>query len=310
MPNWGDISKKLATANEAYFSAQMRKDYINLLEQYTGRNVITYYSAFMQRPGINGCSIDDNDKNAFMQMIALIPKDKRKRGLDLVLHTPGGDIAATESLVYYLKSIFGNDIRAIVPQMAMSAGTMIALATKEIIMGKQSNLGPIDPQYGGISCSGVVEEFFNALDSVKKEPSSAIIWANIIGKYHPTFVGDCEKAIELSKKIVSEWLSDNMFGDEPDEEKHKKIEKIINFLSSHETTFTHSRHIHMDVLQSLNVKVTALESYGPKELGDCSDFQDCVLTLHHIYMATISKTTALKIIENGYGGMIFQPSAN
>lgn len=110
MPNWGDISKKLATANEAYFSAQMRKDYINLLEQYTGRNVITYYSAFMQRPGINGCSIDDNDKNAFMQMIALIPKDKRKRGLDLVLHTPGGDIAATESLVYYLKRKLQNEI--------------------------------------------------------------------------------------------------------------------------------------------------------------------------------------------------------
>ena len=42
--------------------------------------------------------------------------------------------------------MFGTDIRAIVPQLALSAGTMVALACKEIIMGKHSSLGPIDPQ--------------------------------------------------------------------------------------------------------------------------------------------------------------------
>lgn len=36
-----------------------------------------------------------------------------RQGLDLILHTPGGDIAATESLVYYLKKLFGNDIRVL-----------------------------------------------------------------------------------------------------------------------------------------------------------------------------------------------------
>ena len=78
-------------------------------------------------------------------MVSQIEKKNRKNGLDLILHTPGGDIAATESLVYYLKQIFGRNIRVFVPQMAMSAGTMIALASKEIIMGKESSLGPIDP---------------------------------------------------------------------------------------------------------------------------------------------------------------------
>jgi ClpP class serine protease len=73
----------------------------------------------------------------------------RSKGLDLILHTPGGDMAATESLVDYLRQMFGKDIRAIVPQIAMSGGTMIALAWKEILMGKHSNLGPIDPQFSG-----------------------------------------------------------------------------------------------------------------------------------------------------------------
>ena len=73
----------------------------------------------------NATSIDDNDKNALMQVVHRLDKSK---GLDLILHTPGGQIAATESIVTYLKSIFGNDIRAFIPQLAMSAGTMIALS--------------------------------------------------------------------------------------------------------------------------------------------------------------------------------------
>ena len=67
------------------------------------------------------------------------------KGLDLVLHTTGGSPAAAEAIVNYLRAKFGNDIRVIVPQLAMSAGTMIACSAKQIIMGKQSSLGPIDP---------------------------------------------------------------------------------------------------------------------------------------------------------------------
>src|SRR5271156_1801853 len=74
----------------------------------------------------------------------------RSKGLDLFLHTPGGDMAATESLIDYLRQMLGRDIRAIVPQIAMSGGSMIACACKEIVMGLQSNIGPFDPQIGGM----------------------------------------------------------------------------------------------------------------------------------------------------------------
>ena len=72
-----------------------------------------------------------------------------KRVFFLVLHTPGGDIAATESLVDYLYSMFGHNTRVIVSQISMSAGAMIALSAKEIMLDKHSNLGSIDPQMGG-----------------------------------------------------------------------------------------------------------------------------------------------------------------
>lgn len=134
-------------------------------------------------------------------MLTIHKMDKSK-GLDLILHTPGGDLVATESLVDYLYSIFNYDIRVIVPQISMSAGTMIALSAKEIILGKHSNLGPIDPQMGGLACQAVLHEFEEAKKDIKMNPQAAPLWQVIIGKYHPTFLGACDKLL-IGLKI---WL--------------------------------------------------------------------------------------------------------
>ena len=65
--------------------------------------------------------------------------------LDLVLHSPGGSLEAADQIVQYIRSKYEH-IRAIIPQNAMSAATMIACACDEIVMGKQSAIGPTDPQ--------------------------------------------------------------------------------------------------------------------------------------------------------------------
>ena len=217
----------------------------------------------------------------------------------MILHTPGGQIAATESIVSYLKSIFGNDIRAFIPQLAMSAGTMIALSCKEIVMGKQSNIGPIDPQFGGISCAGVIEEFENAVSQIQQKPASAPLWQVIISKYHPTFLGDCQKAIDWSNTMVGEWLSSNMLASEANPDASAKA--ITDVLGSHKATLTHSKHIHLDECKNLGIKVVALESFPKQRIDNCVDLQDCVLTIHHSYMHTFSNSNAVKIVENHLG---------
>lgn len=294
MPSWGDVLDGLRNAPNPMDA--MRRRYLGIMAKYTNRNVIAYYSAFIQKPGLEGTGIDDSDKNAFMQTIFGLDKS---RGLDLILHTPGGQIAAAESIVYYLKEIFHSDIRVFVPQIAMSAGTMIALSSKEIVMGKHSNLGPIDPQFGGISCAGIIEEFEEAKKEVAMNPSMIQIWGPIISKYHPTFVGDCKKAIEWSETTVKRWLMENMFSEEENPE--ECADMVVNELSSHNKTYSHQKHIHIDELKKLGVKIKALEDFEKKPIEDCEGLQDCVLTIHHAFLQCLTSTNAIKIVENHNG---------
>lgn len=295
MPNWGEVLAELQGTQINNPLDIVRRKYLKVMYEYTHRNIIAYYSAFLQKPR-GSVSIDDNDKNAFMQTVHGLDKSE---GLDLILHTPGGNTAATESIVHYLKSIFGNDIRVFVPQIAMSGGTMIALAAKEIIMGKQSNIGPIDPQFGGISCAGVIEEFNNAVKEIKNDPSSVPLWQAIISKYHPTFLGDCQKAIDWSNKMVEDWLKSNMLSNNCDPAGDAK--RIVETLGSHKETYTHSKHIHIEDCKELGIVVKPLEELEKKEIGGCKDLQDCVLTIHHTYMHTFSNSNAVKIVENHLG---------
>jgi hypothetical protein len=273
----------------------VRRKYLKALSDITGRNVIVYYSGWLQKGHIKELqslfAVNDNDKNGFM---ATIHQLDRSRGLDLILHTPGGDAAATESIVDYLRQMFGNNIRAVVPQLAMSAGTMIALSCKEIMMGKHSNLGPIDPQIGNFPAHGIIEEFKRAQAEIASAQNPGdqfarmATWQPIIAKYSPALIGECENAIDWSSNMVTEWMKTGMFNGEPDAA--EKSKKIVSELSSHEQTKTHARHIHMDRLVELGVKVVPLETD--------QRLQDAILTIHHACVNTLTQTPAVKIIEN------------
>lgn len=97
MPNWGEVLSEIKGVQVDNPLDIVRRKYLRIMHEYTGRNIIAYYSGFLQKSNAN-TSIDDNDKNAFMQTVYGLDKSK---GLDLILHTPGGNIAATESLVHY-----------------------------------------------------------------------------------------------------------------------------------------------------------------------------------------------------------------
>lgn len=290
MASWNEILDKFGHMPSQY--DLVRRDYLKRLSEYTGRNTILYYSAWLQKAitanGSFDFGINDNDKTGFMTCIYKMDKSK---GLDLILHTPGGDVSATESLVEYLKSIFGKNIRVIIPQMAMSAGTMISCCAKVIIMGKHSNLGPIDPQYGPYRAHGIIEEFDTIKQEHAKNPVGTQVWAPILSKYSPTLIGECQKAIDWSNGLVEQWLKDNMFENDPKAD--AKAKNVVDKIGSHDLTKSHSRHLHVEYLRGLGMNIMALEQD--------SELQELVLSLHHSTMITISSTKAAKIIENQNG---------
>lgn len=285
MASWIELFNETNnSANPIEFLNSKRYRYLQEISRITGRNVITYYSSWLTKPSVANQGIADVDKNAFMQAIYKMDKSK---GLDLILHTPGGDIAAAESIVDYLHLIFGDNIRAIIPQMAMSAGTMIAISCPTIIMGKESSLGPVDPQYNGLSCQEAVDEFNQAVQEVTSNPRSLGLWQVRISKYTPTFLVSCNNALEWSKSYTEKWLTHNYKPDEVD------TKKMLNFFVEHSESKSHARHFSIDQCKEIGLNVFNLE--------DNSALQDAVLSLHHLYMIFFDKSTAFKAVENQIG---------
>ena len=290
MANWSELVKEIGQLGSPFDI--LRRKYIADLARYTKRNVICYYSGWLQKPELGmAAAVNDTDKNGLMTTINGLDVSK---GLDLVLHTPGGDTAATESIVDYLWSTFGRDVRCFVPQMAMSAGTMIACACREIWMGKQSSLGPIDPQFGNIPAHGVIEEFERAYREIIKDPRTIPVWQAVIAKYPPAFIGECTKAVEWSTTLVNAWLKRNMLSTTADRD--VVAEAILRELGDHSVSLAHNRHLSAAKCKEIGLKVFDLESD--------QKLQDKVLSVHHIYFHTLSSTPAFKIIEN-QNGMAF-----
>jgi hypothetical protein len=217
------------------------------------------------------------------------------------LHTPGGGMAATQSIVDYLQKMFSPtsggpaDIRVFILQIAMFAGTMIACSCKEIWMAKHSNLGPIDPQRGGIACNAVRKEFERALKDIKKDRDFLDVWTPILRQYRPTFLGECDNALRWAKDFVGEQLRKNMFAGHPNAK--KRAAKIVNHLSQFKPNRTHEIHVHREECRKIGLEVRDIESV--------QELQDAILPVHHCYMHTLMNTPIFKMIENHNGvGML------
>ena len=168
---------------------------------------------------------------------------------------------------------------------------MIACACKEIIMGKQSSLGPIDPQIGSMPAQGVLMEFDRAHKEVLRDPSKIPLWQVVIAKYWPTLIGECDNAIKWTEEMVTEWLQSGML--KGDNNSSKTARYIYEQLVDPAKNKSHSRHLSFNNCKQIGLKVKPLE--------EDNELQDRILSVHHSCMLTFYKTNAIKIIENHNG---------
>ncbi|HHY95854.1 MAG TPA: hypothetical protein GX513_12740 [Firmicutes bacterium] len=170
--------------------------------------------------------IDIEDSEQVLRAIRLTPQDVP---IDLILHTPGGLVLASEQIARAL-SRHRAKVTVMVPHYAMSGGTMLALAADEILLDPNAVLGPVDPQVGQYPAvsilAAVSQKDKNQVDD------KTLILADI-----------ARKAISQTRETVTEILLDKM--DRP------KAEELAEILT--DGRWTHDYPITCETLQKMGL---------------------------------------------------------
>lgn len=301
MATWGELIPEINAAAAQHGAAAfdvVRRKYIVELAAHTGRNVILYATKWTQPGGVDPglVSITLEDVQGLMEVVNKLDGAK---GLDLIIHSPGGSPDAAEAMVHYLRSKF-SDIRVIVPQAAMSAATMLACASNCIVMGKHSSLGPIDPQFIVSSQAGTAvhpaQAILDQFDLAKeecKDPQLLGAWIPILPQYGPSLLVQCMNALNLAEDLVSEWLRTWMLAPLGPYKSSRKARSIAKKLADHTQFKSHGRPIHRDAARGMGLCIEDLEKD--------QTLQDLVLSVFHATTHTFSATAAVKVIENQLG---------
>lgn len=194
----------------------------------------------------------------------------------------------------YLRSKFSY-IEVIVPTFAMSAGTMISLAADTIVMGRQSQLGPIDTQMPVnnrfVSARAIVDQFSKASEDIKNDILNAHLWAPVLQSVGPALLIEAQNALDYGETMVRDWLSRYMFASRADaDESASRVASYFNDASNHKS---HGRRIGRDEARAQGVVVTDLE--------DNQVLQEHVLTLYHLMTIAFEQSPAGKILMNNNG---------
>ena len=126
------------------------------LEEQRGSRVIALIHrqesvSFLGFPVSRYIDIQDSE-----QVLRAIKLTDDQVPIDLILHTPGGLVLATEQIANALARHPGK-VTVFVPHYAMSGGTMLAVAADEIVLDENAVLGPVDPQIGNYPAASILK---------------------------------------------------------------------------------------------------------------------------------------------------------
>ena len=298
MPSWGGILKEISglISRDPRALDLVRRKYIASQYAHSRRAIILYATKWTE-PTENVpphlVSIADADIQGLMEVIHGVKETK----LDLILHSPGGSLAAADACVQYLRSKFEH-IRVFVPHAAMSAATMIACAADEIVMGKHSFLEPIDPQLIMHTSLGVrsipAQAILDQFDKARLEcqdPSRLAVWLPMLQQYGPDLLVQCENLCALSRDLVQSWLATYMFKSVVDGA--DRAAAIAAWLANHAEFKMHGKYINRERLREHGLNIVNLERD--------KDEQEYVLSMFHATTHTFTNSGAVKIIENHLG---------
>lgn len=156
------------------------------------------------------------DAETILNEIRSIPDEKP---IDMIIHTTGGQLLSAFQIAKALKRHRGK-VTVFIPQYAMSAGTIIALAADEIVMDHNAVIGPTDPQFM------IGKNVYPAVSVVKIPEKKSI---NSISDNTLILVDQAQKAINQVKDMIKELLGNKY------KKNLSKIEKrLVGGVSTHD----------------------------------------------------------------------------
>ncbi|WOB41806.1 hypothetical protein HNI00_00375 [Thermoleptolyngbya oregonensis NK1-22] len=189
--------------------------------------------SFLGVPVSRFISIEDSEQ--VLRAIRLTPPNVP---IDLILHTPGGLVLATEQIARALVR-HPAKVTVFVPHYAMSGGTMLAMAADEIVMDENAVLGPVDPQLGSTPAASVLKVLEDK--PISDIDDQTIVTADI-----------ARKAIRQVQKFVRTLLEDCVPKRKIEPE---RIDRIIEALTTGQVT--HDYPISVEEAQELGLHVVA-----------------------------------------------------
>lgn len=200
--------------------------------------------------------------------------------LSIVLHTFGGSIGSVERMVTTIRKFY-NHVDFIIPDCAMSAGTVFAMSGDNIYMDYFSLLGPVDPQFSvndkWVPGLAYLEEF-EVLNNKSKDGTLTPLEYAIAEKLDLADLNQYNEARKHSVELIEAWLSTYKFKNwsvretskEPvtDEYKKRRAREIADHLNNTQRWHSHGRGISIDTIRSeLNLKIEDLDQYPELAFG-------------------------------------------
>lgn len=251
-----------------------RKNQLRRISELRGRPVLVYASALNKEAQ---STIGYDDRVPFFDQLSGIPGDK----LDLILETPGGSAEVVEDIVENIRGRF-SQLAVIIPGWAKSAGTIMALAADEILMGPGSALGPIDAQLFQNGKHFSAHAFLQGLEKIKEEVAQINqlnrAYIPILQNISPGEIQGSQNALDFAKVLVTDWLCAYKFKfwdthsttglPVTPEEKKKRAEEIAEKLCDHGHWKTHGRSISMADLTGPDIRLKITDYSQIPELCD------------------------------------------
>jgi len=189
-------------------------------------------------------------------------KSSKRKSLAIVLDTPGGVVEVVERMVETIRHHYPDNIKFIVPNRAMSAGTVFVMSGDEILMEYFSCLGPIDPQIERDGKLVPALSYLNQYERLNAKAAKgqltsaeyALLSKLDLGELH-TF----EQARDLSRELLVKWLSKYKFKNWTRTETQNipvtpdmrttRANRIAEDLCNNEKWHSHGRGINMKTLK-------------------------------------------------------------